>query len=850
MEQMSKVFLVISLISTGLALTSNVRADQDRLRAPAVPLVLHDPYFSIWSKTNDLAESETAHWTGGKHALSAIIWIDKVPFRLLGASPANYSALKQTDLLIAPTQTTASYLGSGVKIGLKFTTPTLPDNLDLLSRPATYVTLDAKSTDGKKHVIKFQFGASAEIATSGSDQVVKQVASKKDKLTTLKVGTTSQPILGRTGDWVRIDWGQLLLSAKSNLVETSDFETKKQNPDGQTSAENVTARIVFRPIEVESDKPQSQWLIVGYDDEFSIQYFKQNLRPYWRCKGDNADSMLKKAASEYSSVTKKCDKFDDELMRDLTNVGGKKYAELSALAYRQCFAGCKLAADPNGQPLLFPKENTSNGCIATSDVIYPMAPEFLLFGSSLSRAMMVPIMDYAASSRWKFPFAPHDLGTYPKANGQAYGGGERSEENQMPVEESANMLILVAALAKVEGNANFAKKYWPTLTKWADYLKAKGFDPENQLCTDDFLGHLAHNVNLSAKAMIGIACYAQLCEMNGDHKSAKSYGDLAKSFANRWMKEADSGDHYRLTFDRPDSWSQKYNLVWDKILGLNLFPDSVRTKEMAYYRKVAKPFGVPLDNRGAGAKLDWSLWTATLTQNPGDFEAIMDPVYRFVNETPQRVGMGDWYDTSNGNHLFMHSRPVVGGVFLQMLYSNSIWTKWAKRDSTIAKGWAPIPEPPKVVNVIPAADTAASTWKYTFESPNSNWFSQAFDDSTWKSGLSGFGTSDTPGVTVRTKWDTKDIWIRRNVDLTADQIKGIEFWMHHDDTAEVYINGVLARRSTGWTSQYEVLDMTSEGRKALRVGKNVIAIHCHQDAGGQYVDLGFVSIKKPGAKKG
>ena len=842
MVQMSKIMLAIGLLSIGLPLAVEVKADQDKLRAPAIPLVLHDPYFSIWSKTNNLAESETTHWTGGNHALSAIIWIDKTPFRLLGASPVNYSALKQTDLTITPTQTIATFLGNGVKIGLKFTTPTLPDNLDLLSRPATYVTLDAESVDGKNHIFKFQFGASAEIATSGSEQAVKTVESKKGNLTTLKIGTANQPVLGRTGDWVRIDWGQLLLSAESTQVETSDFETKKRDPNGRALAEDVTASFVFRPLEVSPAKPQRSWLIVGYDDEFSIQYFKQNLRPYWRRNGDDANSMLKKAASEYGAITKKCEKFDVELMTDLTNVGGKKYAELCALAYRQCMAGCKLAADPNGKPLLFPKENTSNGCIATSDVIYPMAPEILLFGSSLSRAMMVPIMDYAASSRWKFPFAPHDLGTYPKANGQVYGGGERTEENQMPVEESANMLILVAALAKIEGKASFAKMYWPTLTKWADYLKAKGFDPENQLCTDDFLGHLAHNVNLSAKAMIGIACYAQLCEMKGDPASAKSYGDLAKSFANRWMKEADSGDHFRLTFDKPNSWSQKYNLVWDKILGLNLFPDFVRTKEMAYYRKVANQFGVPLDNRGTGAKLDWSLWTATLTQNREDFAAIMEPVYKFVNETPQRVGMGDWYDTSTANHLFMHSRPVVGGVFLQMLYSSSIWSKWTKRDTTKASGWASIPEPPKITTIVPAADTAPAMWHYTFDAPASNWFRQTFDNSGWKIGLSGFGTQDTPGVTIRTKWDSKDIWIRREFELTVGQLKSIEMWLHHDDAAEVFLNGVLAYRSSGWTSQYEIAHITPEGRKALKSGRNTVAIHCHQDAGGQYIDLGFVNV--------
>ncbi len=230
------------------------------------------------------------------------------------------------------------------------------------------------------------------------------------------------------------------------------------------------------------------------------------------------------------------------------------------------------------------KENFSNGCIGTVDVTYPAAPLFLLFNVELLKAQVTPILDYGKSPRWKFPFAPHDLGQYPLANGQVYGGGEQTEKDQMPVEECGNMLLLVAAICRADGNAEYAKTYWPLLTRWAEYLEDKGLDPENQLCTDDFAGHLAHNTNLSLKAIVAIGGYSQMCQALGKNDEAASFRTSAKEMTTRWIKMAKDGDHYRLAFDKPGTWSQKYNLVWDKLLGLDLFPSDVaRTEEVGYY---------------------------------------------------------------------------------------------------------------------------------------------------------------------------------------------------------------------------------------------------------------------------
>ena len=671
----------------------------------------------------------------------------------------------------------------------------------------------------------------------------------------MKMGSQDQPVLGRRGDDLRIDWGYLYLAAPADRAATFALaapktlrdafvagESKSQaEPVRSPRADQLSAALTFDLPAVKAE-PVVRWLVVAYDDLFSIEYMRRPLRPYWRRNGLDAAGLLAEAERDYATLVERCTKFDAELISDLAQAGGSEYAALASLAYRQCFAAGKFVADANGQPIQFCKENHSNGCIGTSDVFYPMSPQFLLFGPSLAKSFVVPFMNYAASDRWTFPFAPHDLGTYPKANGQVYGGGERSERDQMPVEESGNLLILMAAIAKLEGHADFAGLYWPQLVKWAEYLKQKGFDPENQLCTDDFAGHLAHNVNLSAKAICGLGAFAQLCEMRGERQLAAEYRATAEEFAARWIAEADDGDHFRLAFDKPGTWSQKYNLVWDRVLGLNLFPEAVLRKEMDYYRSIQNRYGLPLDNRRQYTKLDWILWTATLTRNQDDFAALVRPVVLFLNETPDRVPMTDWYRTNNGERQGFTARPVVGGVFMRMLYDDAVWQKWAKRDRTAASGYAKMPRPPKIVTHVAAADTSPATWRFTTERPTGDWQSREYDDNSWKQGESGFGTRQTPGTVVGTVWNTRDIWLRRSFDVADGAVDQLQLHIHHDEDAEVYINGVLALRTRGFTSNYEQLPISAEALATIQPTGNVFAMHCQQTTGGQYIDVGLVKL--------
>jgi len=139
---------------------------------------------------------------------------------------------------------------------------------------------------------------------------------------------------------------------------------------------------------------------------------------------------------------------------------------------------------------------------------------------------------------------------------------------------------------------------------------------------------------------------------------------------------AAEGDHYKLTFNSPGTWSQKYNLVWDRILGYDLFPDRVRETEVDYYLTKLNRYGLPLDNRADYTKLDWSVWTATLSSKPDQFKAIIDPIYQWMRETPDRVPLTDWYDTKTGKQVGFQARSVVGGVFIKALADKQVANKY------------------------------------------------------------------------------------------------------------------------------------------------------------------------------
>ncbi|SDD34861.1 protein of unknown function [Niabella drilacis] len=587
--------------------------------------------------------------------------------------PASQQVLKatQSNVEVKALQTVYDFKAGGVDLTVRFISPLLLKELDLMARPVSYITYAVKSNDGRQHDVKVYLGASSNIAVNESSQEVMANVVSNGALNMLQTGTTSQPVLAKKGDDLRIDWGYFYVGARKEM--TTQFITRNQEEGiagftgnravGNQSGirgKNLVLNTVLNMGKIGA-AGKEQFMLLGYDELYSIQYFHNNLRPWWNKNGDKTfTAIMNEAAASYNTVVKKVNDFDKVIYGDAFRAGGAAYAKLCELVYRQSIAAHALVESPQKDLLFLSKENFSNGSINTVDLTYPSAPLFLAYNAALQKGMMNGIFYYSESGKWTKPFAAHDLGTYPLANGQTYG-------EDMPVEEAGNMIILMAAIARVDGNAGYARAHWKTLTTWADYLSRDGFDPANQLCTDDFAGHMARNVNLSAKAIMALRSYAMLAEMLGEKETARKYLALVKPMVPKWMELANDGDHYTLAFEKKGTWSQKYNLVWDKVLNFNLFPQSVYDKEIRFYLTKQQEYGLPLDSRKTYTKSDWIMWTATMTGNRGDFEKFIEPLYRYARETKSRVPMSDWHETTTGKQVGFQARSVVGGYFMKVL---------------------------------------------------------------------------------------------------------------------------------------------------------------------------------------
>jgi len=631
-----------------------------QLRATAVPLITVDPFFSIWSCADSLHGDCTRHWSGKPNPIIAGIFINGNFWSIAGVT-SDYRQLQrkmhQKYVKITPLSSEYIFENDFVKIMLKFTTPLILNDFDIMGRPVSYIEYEIEKKFNKDLEIEFVFGISARCVVN--EKRHKVIFKKTDY--SFCVGNTIQNPLSQSGDKIGIDWGYLHLCDKNSFVACWDEEDRMKTIS--SNAEYYAYSDM--PYMMVKKQELSGIITVAYDEIYPIEYFGKKLKESYTKNFDTFEEMVIDSISRSREILQKCRNFEKKIMDD-SKCLGENYQSVISIAYRQAIAAHKMVYDERGELLFLSKECASNGCIGTLDVTYPSIPLFLKYNPELVLGMLRPILKYAKSSEWTYEFAPHDVGQYPLANGQVYGMQQNEGKQlkmQMPVEECGNMLLCLAAVKKYSKDGKFQifDKNENLLKAWADYLVKYGYDPGNQLCTDDFAGHLEHNCNLSLKAILAIASYSYL---SGEDK----YMKIAEEYASKWEKEA-KAEHNgtRLTFDNSEGWSIKYNIVWDKLLGFDLFSDELKKKEIELYKTKVNRYGVPLDSREKYTKIDWLMWSTMIYNDEEYFEMITKSIVDMMNETQGRVPLTDWYCTVTAEPIYFQARSVVGGLFINLL---------------------------------------------------------------------------------------------------------------------------------------------------------------------------------------
>lgn len=642
-------------------------------RLPAIPLIANDPYFSVWMPGDTLTQAHPIHWSGAPKGLSGSLVIDGKEYAFL--SKSSRPAMQTKSLHVMPTRTVSVMEAAGVQLEVVFWSPALPDDLDALSIPITFVDFSLTSSDGKAHEVSLHFSASFSLCYEG--QVMPPMTGDEFQYGGLQMafaGQTQQHVLGHSGDHITMDWGYLYLASASGVSCRKD------------------RALVFEKDMTVGPETVTDGLLLGYDDVASINYFGTFCKAWGLRSGKTMPEALCEFASRRETLLEACVKLDECIRSEAEKIGGEDYCLIASAAWRHTWAAHKLIATPDGKMALLSKENDSNGCIGTVDVSYPSIPLFLRFCPELVNALSRPVLEFASMPVWNDDFAPHDVGRYPNATGQVYaarrplpngatalpyylypsGADVYDPRYQMPVEECGNMLIMLEAAVSFGAGDDLIRQYVPLLGKWVRYLDEYGEDPGEQLCTDDFAGHLAHNVNLSAKAFVGVACYARILERLGRGEEAAAWAKRAAQMAESWLERARKDDATALTFDG-QGWSMKYNLIWDRILDLGLLPDGVLDAEARSYLPRMNEYGLPLDSRADYTKSDWMVWCACLTEDRDVFCRLIAPLAYYLRHTDTRVPFSDWYDTCTGRFVAFIGRSVQGGVYMPFL-------RWAEKN--------------------------------------------------------------------------------------------------------------------------------------------------------------------------
>lgn len=664
--------------------------------AQSYPLSVRSPYVSTWlaggNNGGNLNGAWPAFWQGQINGWAGYVRVDGVVYNFLGApNVAGASKAVQKSAEFTATRSRFVLTAGPVDVTAIFLSPVEPTDLLRQSYPFSYLTVYVNSNDGNAHNVQVYTDISAEWVSGDRSLTAVWNTTASSTVVSHQISLQSQSLFTENRDQIQYGSAYYGITFHSGVTYATGQDTVVRAKFIQTGQLDNSRDTNFRAINnnwpvfalakdwgsvVESGSNPAVF-VVGHARDPVIKYVLangqfENRRPYWASKFSSAQAVLEQmlTSAEYDHSTAAADAFDNKINSD-ANAISADYAHIVAISARQVFGGIEITLPPSldtSDVKVFLKEISSDGNVNTVDVIFPAWPALLYTNPELGRYLLEPLFKFMQTGQYPHQFSCHDLGaSYP--NAIAHLGGD--DEN-MPVEESGNMIIMALSYAQKTGKTDQLSANYNLLTQWSQFLINDSLIPANQISTDDFAGPLANQTNLAIKGTIAIQAMSTIATLLGKTADATKYAQIAASYAPQIVNFAKSstGAHLTLSYGASDTWGLTYNLYAQKLLKLSVFPDSLFQSQTAWYSSHFNQYGIILDTRHTYTKSDWETWTAAIVTDTGVRDNIIRHLVAWQTDGIPNQPFSDFYDTTNGDAVrngvgdeAFRNRPVVGGHF-------------------------------------------------------------------------------------------------------------------------------------------------------------------------------------------
>ncbi|MCJ1463316.1 hypothetical protein MMC07_001923 [Pseudocyphellaria aurata] len=618
--------------------------------------------------------------------------VDGVTYSLFGVPSAPSKSLSASLLnaVYTSTHTIFTLAAGDATFRLDFLSPVSPNDYVRQSLPFSYLTVFASSSRS----LSIQIYSDVDETWTGQSGNTIAKATAAGETTVFQLTVTNANLYFQN----RMDqalWGQVVFASRPS---SSSVLTSQSGSAASVRGQFVTSGALSGTLPSYAAEDivglahdlgsvsaeQSVTFAVGYTREAAVNYLGNARTGYYRATYPDPVSAVGHFLDDYAAAATESKMIDMTVEDRANEIAGTAYADILALSTRQAWGAIDVtipieSLDTN-DILVFMKEISTDGNVNTIDVIYPAFPIFYVMNPDYIKFLLEPVLRYLATGRWTQPYVVHDIGSsYPNA----IGHDDQKAEAQ-PVEECANLLILVYTYSLASGDLAWANQYQTLLQRYADYLVNNVLNMPSQLSTDDGSGPLTNQTSLAIKAAVGLTAFGRMYSLPDYTKVGLQYSDAL--YAQGLGTDAGK-TRFVLQYDGT-GYITAYNLFPDILLKLGTFPQAAFDMEAAFYPSVRAEAGVPIDSRTTICNTGWMLFAGASSPGPNNAtrDLFINDIHAFISNGLNTQPFGDVYfvtGSKSGKAVRNRARPVVGGHFAPLaLQGSGILVKIVFSDST------------------------------------------------------------------------------------------------------------------------------------------------------------------------